>query len=554
MSAEKSTNAPPLLEDQGPLANLRYDLPASLVVFLVALPLCLGIALASGAPLLSGIIAGVIGGIVVGVLSGSPLAVSGPAAGLTVIVLSSIESLGGYEIFLAAVVISGVIQIVLGFVRAGIFAYYIPNSVIKGMLAAIGIILILKQIPHAVGYSKDYEGDMDFFQADGRNTFSEIPYALGHLHKGAIVISLVGLALLILWTKVDVLKKQKLIPGPLAVVLVGLLLNVVFRAIAPEFAVNGELLVSLPDGGLSELLDGIRFPSLSAFTSAATFKVAFTLAAVASIETLLCTEATDKMDPFKRVTSANRELKAQGVGNLLSGLVGGIPMTAVIVRSSANIQSGGRTRMSAILHGVWLLLAVVLLPGVLNLIPLAALAAVLLHVGYKLSPVELFKKMIKQPVDQSAPFLITVGAILFTDLLTGVTIGLAVGVFFILKTNLQFPFFVHQRAESGESGKTHIRLELSEHVSFLNKASVNAVLYGLPRNSVVEIDGSSSAYIDHDVIEFIKDFKVNAAHRGIDLVLKNIPGPDEHQSSREATKRRPNPGSLSEMSSPGSTG
>lgn len=554
MNAEKSTSAPPLLEDQGPFANLRYDLPASVVVFLVALPLCLGIALASGAPLLAGIIAGVIGGIVVGFLSGSPLAVSGPAAGLTVIVLSAIDSLGGYEVFLAAVVISGALQILLGFVRAGIFAYYIPNSVIKGMLAAIGIILILKQIPHAVGFSTDYEGDLDFFQPDGRNTFSEIPYALGHLHKGAIIISVIGLALLILWTKVDVLKKQKLVPGPLAVVLLGLGLNGIFRLVAPELALNGDLLVRLPEGGFSELMAGIRFPDVSAFTSAATWKVAFTLAAVASIETLLCTEATDKMDPYKRVTSANRELKAQGVGNMLSGMFGGIPMTAVIVRSSANIQAGGRTRTSAVFHGLWLLLAVLLIPGLLNYIPLAALAAVLLHVGYKLAPLDLFRKMVRQPVDQSAPFLITVGGILFTDLLTGVTIGLAVGVFFILKTNLQFPFFVHQRDESGADGRAVIRLELSEHVSFLNKASVNAVLYGLPRNSLVEIDGSNSAYIDHDVIELIKDFQINAQHRGIDLVLKNIPEPDQHQSSREAIRVREKPASLSEMSSPGSAG
>lgn len=516
-----------------PFANFGYDLPASVVVFLVALPLCLGIALASGAPLMAGLITGIVGGVVVSWLSGSPLSVSGPAAGLTVIVLSGIDQLGGYEAFLLAVVISGVFQLLLGLVRAGLIAYYFPSNVIKGLLAAIGIILILKQIPHAIGFDADYEGDLDFIQPDGRNTLTEIPYALGHFHWGAVIIAMIGLALLIVWSRSERLKSLRWLPGPLAVVALGIGLNELFDLLALDLANRGDLLVSLGEGSL---LSELRFPDLSQLGNSEVYVVAATIAAVGSVETLLCVEAVDKLDPFKRSSDTNRELRAQGVGNMIAGLLGGIPMTAVIVRGSTNVQSGGRTPMAAFAHGVMLLAAVLIVPWLLTRIPLAALAAVLLHVGYKLAPIHLFVRMFRRGWDQFIPFMVTVLAIVFIDLLKGVAIGMACAVFYILRANLATPYFMHGRAATEDGGGV-IHIELSENVTFLNKASVNRALHQLPDGCAVEIDGSHATYIDRDVLELIEEFRESAPLRGIEVELTHIPGADAPPEARRAEGR-----------------
>ncbi|MEM9461390.1 MAG: SulP family inorganic anion transporter [Myxococcota bacterium] len=516
-----------------PFANLGYDLPASVVVFLVALPLCLGIALASGAPLMAGLITGIVGGLVVAWLSGSPLSVSGPAAGLTVIVLSGIEELGSYEVFLLAVVISGVFQLLLGLVRAGLIAYYFPSNVIKGLLAAIGIILILKQIPHAIGFDGDYEGDMGFIQPDGRNTLTEIPYALGHFHLGAVVIALVGLGVLILWSRSERLKSIRWMPGPLVAVALGIGLNEMFGATLPDLANRGDLLVDL---GKGSLLSEIRFPDLSALGNADVYVVGATIAAVGSVETLLCVEAVDKLDPFKRSSDTNRELTAPGVGNMVAGALGGIPMTAVIVRGSTNVQSGGRTPMAAFAHSLLLLGAVLAVPWLLTRIPLAALAAVLLHVGYRLAPVTLFMQMFRRGWDQFIPFLVTVLAIVFIDLLWGVAIGMACAVFYILKANLATPYFMHGKTAT-EDGRGVIHIELSENVTFLNKASVNRALHQLPDGCAVELDGSHATYIDRDVLELIEEFRQSAPMRGIDVLLTHVPSPDAPPQERRAEGR-----------------
>lgn len=521
--------------EKGYLPNLKYDLPASVVVFLVALPLCLGIAVASGAPPLAGLITGIVGGTVVAWVSGSPSAVSGPAAGLTTIVLAAIHDLG-YEGFLLAVVAAGIMQIALGLARAGIFAYYFPSSVIKGMLAAIGIILIIKQIPHALGFDEDFEGDLTLFEdvtvtlPDGGEVtlsfFEQLTYAFGHIGWGAVIITLIGLVALLLWGRIDFLKNLRWLPGPLVVVVGGVLLNLLFHGVAPEWALENKHLVRLPSGGFDELFGALRFPDFSRLADAEIYSSAFTIAAVASIETLLCIEAMDKLDPWKRSTPTNRELVAQGVGNTLAGMIGGLPMTAVIVRGSANIHSGARTRMSAFVHGLMLLLAVVLIPFVMNMIPLAALAAVLLYVGYKLANFDLFKRMLSMSSDVWVPFIVTIVAILATDLLRGVGIGMVVGLFFILRSNLQTPFFVRHRDSHPEhDGRQFVRLELSENVSFLNRASVNRVLHELPEGAIVEIDGTRSQYMHPDVIELIHEFEETAHTRGIEVTMIGIPAP-----------------------------
>jgi len=539
-ASRRSSEVPPHLKElgkleKGYLPNLKYDLPASVVVFLVALPLCLGIAVASGAPPLAGLITGIVGGLVVAWISGSPSAVSGPAAGLTTIILAAITDLG-YEGFLLSVVVAGIMQMVLGFARAGIFAYYFPSSVIKGMLAAIGIILIIKQIPHALGFDEDYEGDLTLFEdvvvdMGGQEVtldfFQQLAYAFGHVGWGAVTITAVGLFVLLLWGRVQRLKDLRWVPGPLVVVVLGVVINSLFYTVAPEWALQSEHLVRLPSGGLGELYGALRFPDFGRIAELEIYSTAFTIMAVASIETLLCIEAMDKLDPWKRSTPTNRELVAQGAGNALAGMIGGLPMTAVIVRGSANIQSGARTRMSAFVHGVLLLLAVVLIPFVMNLIPLAALAAVLLYVGYKLADLGLFKQMLAKSADVWVPFIVTIVAILVTDLLRGVGIGMVVGLFFILRSNLRTPYFVRQRdSDAGDGGRKRIRLELSENLSFLNRASVNKVLHEMPEGAVVEIDGSRSQYVHPDVIELIHDFEQTAHVRGIEVTLVGIPAPD----------------------------
>lgn len=509
-------------QPKGPLSELKYDAPAGLVVFLVALPLCLGIALASGAPLFSGLIAGIVGGLVVGSLSGSNLSVSGPAAGLTAIVVTALGDLGSYNVFLLAVAISGVIQLILGFARAGIIGYYFPSAVIKGMLAAIGLILILKQIPHALGFDKDAMGDQDFFQADGQNTYTEIWLAIQHFNTGAVIIAAASVAVLLLWDR-PFLKKYKffeLVPGALVVVIAGVAINQLFLAVAPELALSGDHMVSLPvAGSASEFISFFTLPDFTAFTNPMVYKVAFTLAIVASLESLLSLEATDKLDPYKRIAPANRELKAQGVGNIVSGLIGGLPVTAVIVRSSANVSSGGRTKASAIIHAILLLGCAMFIPEIMNMIPLASLAALLIIIGYKLARVPLFKQMYKLGWRQFTPFLVTIIVILQTDLLIGISVGLAVAIFYILQDNYTTPYLF--KTSKDADGSTQV-LELSEHVSFLNKANIQQTLDKLPEGTKLTIDGTHTIQMDYDVKEVISNFLAVSKSKGVDVELKGF--------------------------------
>ncbi|MCO6357666.1 SulP family inorganic anion transporter [Roseivirga pacifica] len=498
-------------------SSLKDDLPAGLVVFLVAVPLCLGIALASGAPLFSGIIAGMVGGIVVTSFSGSQLGVSGPAAGLAVIVLAAIQDLGSFDIFLMAVVIAGVIQVVLGILRAGIIGYYFPSSVIKGMLAAIGIIIFLKQIPHAFGYDADPEGDLGFVQADGENTFSELLNMLNFISPGAITIATLSLAILIIWEQkfMKKIKVFQIVQGPLVVVVTGIVLGMVFQG--SDMAITADHMVSIPVAdSLAGFANQFTLPDFTAITNPQVWVVGITMAIVASLETLLCVEATDKLDPQKRVTPPSQELRAQGIGNMVAGLIGGLPVTQVIVRSSANIQSGGKTRMSALFHGLLIFFSALLIPNVLNLIPLASLAAILLVVGYKLAKPALFKQMYKTGWKQFIPFVVTVLAIVFTDLLVGIGIGLAVAIVFILFNNLKNPYILKN---THDQSNKHFRIVLSEQVTFLNKAQILKELNRIPENTELLIDGSKTVSIEHDVLEIIADFKESAKFKNIDLKL-----------------------------------
>ncbi|MEQ8555318.1 MAG: SulP family inorganic anion transporter [Cyclobacteriaceae bacterium] len=496
-------------------SHLKSDLPASIVVFLVAVPLCLGIALASGAPLFSGIIAGIVGGIIVGLISGSAVGVSGPAAGLAVIVLAAIESLG-YEAFLLAVIIGGVIQLIFGFLKGGVIAYYFPSSVIKGMLSGIGIIIILKQIPHAFGYDKDFEGDLSFVQPDGHTTFSELWYMLDYITPGAVIITLVSMAILILWEQPFMKKVSvfKVIQGPLVAVIVGILLNVIFKNI-PNLSLLGSQIVTIPEAGsVMGFFNQFTTPDFSGLGNTQIYITALTIAVVASLETLLCVEATDKLDPQKRITPTNRELKAQGIGNIISGLIGGLPITQVIVRSSANIQSGNKTKASAVFHGVLLLICVMAIPNILNLIPLASLAAILFMVGYKLAKPSLFRQMYKMGHEQFIPFVVTIVGIVFTDLLIGIGLGMIVGVTYILWNNFQTPY--HYNPADYREGKP-VKIQLAEEVSFLNKARILHTLNDMPENSHVIIDATKTRIIHPDVLEIIDDFGKNAPTRNIKL-------------------------------------
>lgn len=505
--------------------HIKNDLPASIVVFFVAVPLCLGIALASGAPLFAGIIAGIVGGIVVGTASGSPLGVSGPAAGLAVIVLTAIGTLGGsYPAFLTAVVIAGLIQLALGYAKAGFIAYFFPSSVIKGMLTGIGLLIILKQIPHALGWDNDAEGDDAFLQADGQNTFSEITKAFEFITPGALLIAAVSLVILILWDTV-LTKKHKifqLIQGPIVVVVLGILFNLAYVNGLLPFSLNEKQIVSVPvPSSMTDFLGQFTFPDFSVITNFEVWKIGIVLAIVASLETLLCVEATDKLDPDKRVTPTNRELKAQGLGNIVSGLIGGLPITQVIVRSSANINFGGKTKLSAILHGVFLLISAIFIASLLNLIPLASLAAILLMVGYKLAKPDLFKQMYKLGWEQFVPFMATVVAILATDLLKGITIGILFGIFYTLRHSYRNSHHVKNNV-SDQNGKTVHHLVLAEEVSFFNKASLLNTFESIPNNSKVIIDCTNSKSIAYDVIEIIKDFELNAKTKDIDVEKINF--------------------------------
>jgi MFS superfamily sulfate permease-like transporter len=514
-------------QKSGFFSHLGSDLPASIVVFLVALPLCLGIALASGAPLFSGIIAGVVGGLVVALVSGSPLGVSGPAAGLAVIVLNSIQELGTFESFLLAVVIAGIIQILLGVIKAGVIGYYFPSSVIKGMLSGIGIIIILKQIPHAFGYDKDPEGDMNFLQPDGQNTFSELVNMLNFISPGALTIAAVSLLILILWERpfMKKLPTAKYIQGPLVAVGTGIFLQMLFSG-NTGFALRGDQLVNIPVAdSIAGFFGQFTAPDFSQLLNSQIYVIALTMAIVASLETLLCVEATDRLDPLKRITPTNRELIAQGTGNIISGLIGGLPLTQVIVRSSANIQSGGKTKAAAFFHGFLLLVSALAIPKVLNLIPLASLAAILFMVGYKLAKPSLFAEMYKKGRSQFIPFVVTIVGIVFTDLLVGIALGMMVAIFHILWNNYRTPY--HFDPENHVKGQL-IHIQLSEDVSFLNKAGIMHTLNQIPDGAKVVIDANNTKTIHLDVLEIIDDFVENAKTRDITVTIDGMTEDEVH--------------------------
>lgn len=496
--------------------SIGYDLSASIVVLLVALPLCLGIALASKAPLFSGIIAGVIGGIVIGTLSGSQLSVSGPAAGLTVIVAGAILNLPSFEAFLLAVILGGVIQLALGFAKAGVIGDYVPNSVIKGMLAAIGLILILKQFPHLVGYDKgSFEGD-ESFNSGGENTFSGLFHSLQFFTPAAILIGGVSLLILIFWESKPMKKISwiRFVPGPLIVVIIGTIINEFLKTNNPGIALQQEHLVELPvAGNAGEFIGFLSHPDLRFLNNIVVWKTAFTLAIVASLETLLGIEAVDKLDPYKRISPTNRELKAQGVGNIVSGLLGGLPLTSVIVRSSANVNSGARTKLSAIFHGVLLLLCVIFIPKLLNLIPLSALAAILIYTGYKLVKIQLIKEFYHKGWDQFVPFLVTIVAILLTDLLIGIIVGILVGLFFMVRSNFRSSVLV-------VNDENNYMVRLRKDVSFLNKPIVKRKLDQVPEDAFVIIDASRADFIDKDIIDTINEFLAHAYLKNIRVELK----------------------------------
>ena len=525
---EPSSNADTF--DDGWRTTIGADTRAGLVVFLVALPLCLGVALASGAPLMSGIVTGVVGGVLVSRLSGSQLMVSGPAAGLTAIVAAAILQLGSFRAFLVAVVIAGILQIVLRFLRAGIIAYFFPTSVIRGMLAAIGLILILKQLPYALGASIAPLGTGSAgaagADAEGGGTLGAIFAAVSNVRPGALVIAFASLALLIAWEHPRFTRARKVVPAPLAVVVLAVLANQLFAATTPAMHLAGGALVNLPaaDGWRSMF----AFPDWSQLANPAIYGIAVTLALVASLETLLSLEATDKLDPYKRTSSADRELLAQGVGNVAAGMLGGLPMTGVIVRSAANVSAGGRTWRASFFHGLFLATAVATLASVLNLIPLAALAAILIFTGYKLVHPSTIRRAYAMGPAYVIPFAATIIAILATDLLIGIAIGLTIGAFFVLLESYRHAYF-YQREESEDH--QHVRLHLAEEVSFLNKARINAALNEVPAGCVVTVDGSRSRYIDPDVVEILHEFRDRAVLKNITFRLVGIPNPITLQPS-----------------------
>ena len=504
-----------------PLLNFKYiksDFPSGLVVFLVALPLCLGVALASGAPLISGVIAGIVGGVLVGSLSGSQLGVSGPAAGLTVIVFNAITEIGAYDSFLLAVVLAGFFQIVLGAIKAGVIGYYFPSSVIKGMLTAIGIIIILKQIPHAMGIDLDYEGDEGFFQNDGQNTFTELLRVTELFNEGALIIGLVSLGIMILWEQ-KFIKKNKvlgILPASLLVVVVGVLMSNGLTALPSFFHLESTHLVTLPvTNSFADFSNLFQFPNFNAISSPIVWKTALVLAIIASLETLLSVEATDKLDPDSRITPTNRELLAQGAGNIFSGLLGGLPLTQVVVRSSANVQAGGKTNLATVIHGLILLVCTLAIPTILNQIPLASLAIVLIMVGYKLAKPSVFKQMYKEGFDQFVPFLVTVIAVVFTDLLKGIGIGVFVAMIYILYTNYKGSMtFVRE-------GK-NVLIQFNKDIFYFNKSELKQKLASLQEGDLVFIDGVNASFIDHDIFLTLEEFQREVKARNIKVEFKGI--------------------------------
>ncbi|WP_434980355.1 SulP family inorganic anion transporter [Daejeonia sp. YH14] len=496
--------------------GIKENFPSGLVVFLVALPLCLGIALASGAPPLAGVISGIIGGLVVGYLSNSNISVSGPAAGLTAIVLTAITDLGAFELFLCAGIIAGIIQLILGFVRAGSISNYFPNNVIEGMLAGIGIIIILKQIPHAVGFDNDYEGNETLF-SNGLNSgyFTEL---FGAIHPGAVLVTLVSVGILLAWDKIPALRKLKMLPGALVAVIAGIILNQLFISSGSSLAISSKHLVSLPVPTSAEDFQNlITLPDFKGFMNPQVWIVGATIAIVASIETLLCIEASDRLDVKRRITDTNLELRAQGIGNMVSAIIGGLPMTSVVVRSSANANAGATSKLSAIIHGILLLICVLTIPFILNMIPLATLAAVLILVGYKLAKPATFKHFWHLGKFQFIPFVATVLAVVFTDLLKGVGIGLVISIFYILQGNMKRAYYL-SREQLDDTDEFTIKL--AEEVSFLNKAAIKKTLKNVQPGSKITIDARNTSYITTDVLEMIQDFaNVHAKEEGIEVTL-----------------------------------
>lgn len=505
------------------LSSFKTDSISGLVVFLVALPLCLGIAVASGATPFAGIITGVIGGIIVGYLSGSNVSVSGPAAGLIAIVLLAIKDLG-FEAFILAVLLAGIFQLILGFVKAGSISNYFPFGVIEGMLTGIGIIIIMKELPHAIGYDNEHEGDFfNYNLTDSTDRFflNELIHSFNFAHTGILIISIISISILVAFNKIPFLNKIKAIPGALVVVVVGIILNELFRLFKPDFFISGNHLVLLPvSNSIDDLIHQFTFPDFTAISNPKVWVTAATIAIVASIETLLCIEAGDKLDPLKRYSDANTELKAQGIGNILAGLIGGLPMTSVIVRTSANINAGARTRLSTIFHGVLLLLTALLIPTLLNKIPMACLAAILIMIGFKLASPKVFMHMWSIGKFQFIPFLVTVIGVVSIDLLKGVGIGLLVSIFFILLGNMKLAY-VFKKDKHKEGDDIHI--DLAQEVSFLNKAAIKRTLGDLPSNSKVIISAKNTIYIDYDVIELIKDFtQYGAKDKNITVELQDF--------------------------------
>ncbi len=500
--------------------HLKQDIPAGIVVFLVALPLCLGVALASGAPMFSGLIAGLVGGLLVSWLSGSQLSVSGPAAGLTVIVFNAIDQLGSFPAFLLSLVIAGLLQMTLGYLKAGVIGAYFPTSVIKGMLAAIGLILIIKQLPHAVGYHAGFEGDESYMNETAGESFREVMALLHSISPGPTAITAGALLILIFWETAWIKKISwlRMIPGPLIAVAWGIIYNTLALKFAPAWAVAGEHLVKFPVTTSSEqFFNLLAFPDFSALTNPKVYSAAFTLAIIASLETLLSLEAVDKLDPLKRTAPTNRELKAQGFANMVCGFLGGIPITAVIVRSSANINAGAQTRVASFVHGVFLLLSAVFFANQLNLIPLACLAAILLQTGYKLAKPKYFVDFYKQGWSQLIPFVVTIVAILVTDLLEGIVIGMAVGLFFVIRAN-------YHASITMKTDKNHYTISLNKDVSFLNKALLREFLDQVEENSSVTIDATRATFIDHDIVEALEDFLDAAEDDNIKVNVIDVKG------------------------------
>lgn len=500
--------------------HLKRDVPAGLVVFLVALPLCLGIALASGAPLFSGLIAGLVGGLIVSWLSGSQLSVSGPAAGLTVIVFNAIEQLGSFPAFLLSLVLAGFLQLILGYLKAGIIGAFFPSSVIKGMLAAIGLILIIKQLPHAVGYHENFEGDESYMNETAASSFHELLYLFNHINLGVTFVTVGALIILIFWESkwLKRIAGINLIPGALVAVIWGVTYNLLSVRFFPAWEISSNHLVNFPvTTSPEQFFNLLAFPDFYALTNPKVFNIAFTLAIIASLETLLSLEAVDKLDPLKRTASTNRELKAQGIGNIISGLLGGIPITAVIVRSAANINAGGQTRVSCFVHGLFLLLSIVFFANTLNLIPLGCLAAILLQTGYKLAKPRLFIDFYKQGLNQFIPFAITIIAILITDLLKGIIIGIAIGLYFVIRANY------HASITLNKEGNYYF-LSLNKDVSFLNKALLRKLLNQIDENSRITIDATKATFIDYDILETLDDFLQRAQDDNIEVEVINIKG------------------------------